>query len=339
MATTEQSVTRPYTGAEYLEHQGQPDHLLPRRAGQGRHHASGVPQQRPLDRPALRRPARPDQRDVLTAPTDTGNGGFTHPFFRVPKPPRTWSPPATPSRRWQRLVYGWMGRSPDYKASFLGTLGANGEYYGDVPGQRRALVPESQEQVPLWNHAIVHPPVDRHLPVDETDDVCMHVEKETDNGVVVSRGQGRRHGIGAHPLQLHRPLRPRAAAPSRSTRIVCVAPMDSPGVKLLCRNSYELQAAAVGSPFDYPLSSRLDENDSILVFDKVLDPVGERLPLRRHGEGRQLLPGHRVHPPVHVPRSRPALRQGGLHLRRAVQGAPAPPGRAASGACRPSSAR
>jgi 4-hydroxyphenylacetate 3-monooxygenase len=28
----------------------------------------------------------------------------------------------------------------------------------------------------------------------------------------------------------------------------------------------------MGSPFDYPLSSRLDENDSIIVFDKVLVP-------------------------------------------------------------------
>ena len=26
---------------------------------------------------------------------------------------------------WARMTYGWMGRSPDYKASFLGTLHAN----------------------------------------------------------------------------------------------------------------------------------------------------------------------------------------------------------------------
>src|SRR6202008_1284038 len=36
--------------------------------------------------------------------------------------------------------------------------------------------------------------------------------------------------------------------------------------------SYEYTAAAMGSPFDYPLSSRLDENDSIIVFDKVFVP-------------------------------------------------------------------
>ena len=43
-------------------------------------------------------------------------------------------------------------------------------------------------------------------------------------------------------------------------------------MKLFCRPSYEMTAAAMGTPFDYPLSSRMDENDSILVFDKVLVP-------------------------------------------------------------------
>jgi 4-hydroxyphenylacetate 3-monooxygenase len=31
-------------------------------------------------------------------------------------------------------------------------------------------------------------------------------------------------------------------------------------------------AATIGSPFDYPLSSRFDENDAIIVFDNVLIP-------------------------------------------------------------------
>src|SRR5262249_17387114 len=54
--------------------------------------------------------------------------------------------------------------------------------------------------------------------------------------------------------------------------IVCTLPMDSPGLKLLCRNSYELSSAVMGSPFDYPLSSRLDENDAIFVLDNVFVP-------------------------------------------------------------------
>jgi len=43
-------------------------------------------------------------------------------------------------------------------------------------------------------------------------------------------------------------------------------------VKLICRVSNEMRAAMLGSPFDYPLSSRLDENDAIFVMDKVFVP-------------------------------------------------------------------
>jgi 4-hydroxyphenylacetate 3-monooxygenase len=53
---------------------------------------------------------------------------------------------------------------------------------------------------------------------------------------------------------------------------VCIVPTDAKGVKLFCRPSYEMMAEVVGTPFDYPLSSRMDENDSILVFDKVFVP-------------------------------------------------------------------
>ena len=47
--------------------------------------------------------------------------------------------------------------------------------------------------------------------------------------------------------------------------VMFIAPMDAPGVKLFCRGSYEMQAATMGTPFDYPLSSRFDENDAIFV--------------------------------------------------------------------------
>jgi 4-hydroxyphenylacetate 3-monooxygenase len=51
-----------------------------------------------------------------------------------------------------------------------------------------------------------------------------------------------------------------------------IAPMNAPGVKLFCRTSYEMMASVMGTPFDYPLSSRFDENDAIFVFDNVFIP-------------------------------------------------------------------
>jgi aromatic ring hydroxylase len=51
--------------------------------------------------------------------------------------------------------------------------------------------------------------------------------------------------------------------------LVFIAPLDTPGTKLLSRASYEQNAH---SPFDHPLSSRFDENDAVLVFDDAFIP-------------------------------------------------------------------
>ncbi len=49
-------------------------------------------------------------------------------------------------------------------------------------------------------------------------------------------------------------------------------PTNAPGVKFLCRTSYEMTASVMSSPFDQPLSSRLDENDAVFIMDKVFVP-------------------------------------------------------------------
>ena len=62
-----------------------------------------------------------------------------------------------------------------------------------------------------------------------------------------------------------------AAIPVNDTdlAVMFITPLNAPGVKIICRNSYEMAAS---SPFDYPLSSRFDDNDAIFVFDNVLIP-------------------------------------------------------------------
>src|SRR5207302_1727038 len=58
-----------------------------------------------------------------------------------------------------------------------------------------------------------------------------------------------------------------AAVPTHDTdlAVMFIAPMNTPGVKLFCRASYEMTASVMGTPFDYPLSSRFDENDAIAM--------------------------------------------------------------------------
>ena len=213
----------------------------------------------------------PVTKPLLTSPTDTGNGGFTHSFFRAPRSSEDMRADRSAIEQWARISYGWMGRSPDYKAAFTGTLGANADFYAPYQDNARRWYKATQERCLYLNHALVNPPVDRKLPPSAVRDVFVRVEKETDAGVVVS---------GAKVVATNSALTNanfigfsgQIPLDDPEMAISAMVPMESSGVKLICRTSYEMSAAVMGSPFDYPLSSRMDENDSILVLDKVLIP-------------------------------------------------------------------
>jgi 4-hydroxyphenylacetate 3-monooxygenase len=262
----------PFTGAEFLEslRDGREIWIYGRRVEDVTTH------------PAFRNPARmlarlydalhdPARREVLTCPTDTGSGGFTHRYFRAPADTGELVAARDAIAAWARLTYGWMGRSPDYKAAFLATLGANAEFYAPYQDNARRWYRAAQERVLFLNHALVQPPVDRHRPTDEVADVYVHVERETDAGLIVSgakvvaTGSALTHAnFIAHPTT--------TPTKSKAFAVVFIATMDTPGVKLICRPSYAMAAEVMGSPFDYPLSSRMDENDAILVLDQALVP-------------------------------------------------------------------
>lgn len=263
--------TRPLTGEEYIEslRDGREVYL------------DGERIKDVTDHVAFRNPVRmtarlydalhdPATKDLLTAPTDTGSDGYTHRFFRTPHSVEDMVADQQAIAQWARIGYGWMGRSPDYKASFLGTLGANAEFYKPFDDNARRWYRESQEKVLYWNHALVNPPVDRRLPPDQVGDVFVHAHRETDAGLVVSGAKVVATGsaLTHYNFIAHYGL----PVKKREFALVATIPMDARGMKLICRPSYTKQASATGSPFDYPLSSRLDENDTILVLDNVLIP-------------------------------------------------------------------
>jgi 4-hydroxyphenylacetate 3-monooxygenase len=249
------SVRRPMTGDEYLQslRDGREIWLYGERVKDVTTH--------PAFRNSVRMVARlydalhdPKTKDQITSPTDTGSGGYTHSFFKASRSAEEQIAARNAIAAWARITYGWMGRSPDYKAAFLATLGANADFYAPYQLNARAWYKKAQENVLFMNHAIVNPPVDRNKPPDEVADVYVRAIKETDAGLVLSgakvvaTGSAFTHQnfIAHHGLPIKK----------REFAVVCTLPMDAPGLKLLCRNSYEMSAAVMGSPFDYPLSSR-----------------------------------------------------------------------------------
>ncbi len=268
--TQQDTLTRPMTGAEYLESLRDNREVW----------IYGERVKDVTTHPAFRNTARmtarlydamhaPDTREVLMCKTDSGNG-YTQKYFKPAKNQAEMIGSRDAIAAWQRLSYGWLGRSPDYKAAFLAGLDVNADFYDPYQENARRWYKLAQEQVIYMNHALVNPPVDRHKPVDEVADVYIHALKETDAGVIVSGAKV----VATNSALTHQTFVAHHGLPIKKEEfaLVFTLPMDAPGMKLICRPSYEMQAAVMGSPFDYPLSSRLDENDAIFILDKVLVP-------------------------------------------------------------------
>lgn len=211
----------------------------------------------------------PELGDVLLA-TDR-NGIRTHRFFMPSYSAEELSAARDAIAAWAELSYGFMGRTPDYKAAFMATLGAAPEFYAPFEANATAWYRRYAEQALFLNHVLINPPIDRNRPVHEVDDVYVHVVKEKDDGIVVS---------GAKMLATGSALTHATFVAQNSAvnfergkaedyALVFLAPMDTPGKTLISRRSYEQSAQ---SPWDQPLSSRFDENDAVVVFDEAFIP-------------------------------------------------------------------
>ena len=258
------------TGEEYLAslRDGREVYLYGERIGDVTEHPAFRNSARSIARlyDALHDPAT---REQLT--TVDRLGIRTHKFFAP-----SWSAAELLEAReaiahWARLSYGFMGRTPDYKAAFMATLGANPEFYKPFDESARRWYRRYAAKALFLNHVLVNPPVDRNKPVHEVADVYLHVVRETDAGAIVSGAKMLATGsaLTHATFVAQNSSVTLEAGKAEDYALVFIAPLDTPGSRLLCRASYEQNAH---SPFDHPLSSRFDENDAVLVFDEAFIP-------------------------------------------------------------------
>ncbi|OZI10712.1 4-hydroxyphenylacetate 3-hydroxylase family protein [Bacillus sp. FJAT-42315] len=213
----------------------------------------------------------PEMGKILT--TETEYGDRTHKFFKTPKSAQDLLESRDAIAQWARLSYGFMGRTPDYKASFTAHLDAYSTYYQGFENSAKAWYKKATKDVPFINHTIINPQVDRSKPLHENKDVFVRAVKERDDGIVVSGAKM----VGTAAALTHYNFVSNYGPMDlgdgdKSHALIFFVPMNAPGVKMISRQSYELQAAATGSPYDYPLSSRFDENDAVIVLDDVFIP-------------------------------------------------------------------
>jgi anthranilate 3-monooxygenase (FAD) / 4-hydroxyphenylacetate 3-monooxygenase len=167
---------------------------------------------------------------------------------------------------------GLMGRSPDFLNTTLMAFAEARDVF-DRPGTRFAAnVVEYYEYVRendlFLTHALITPQIDRSRPSGEQRAQTLHmsVVDENSEGLVV-------HGArmlatlaaGADELLVYN--LPGLREGDEQHAVVFALPVNTPGLRFLCREPYEDGHAL---PFNRPLTSHFDENDALVVFDEVL---------------------------------------------------------------------
>ncbi|WP_078429330.1 4-hydroxyphenylacetate 3-hydroxylase family protein [Alkalihalobacterium alkalinitrilicum] len=213
----------------------------------------------------------PATRDILTGINEYGDR--THKFFITPKNSEDLLGARDAIAEWSKLSCGYMGRTPDYKASFIGHLDALSGYYEGFENNAKAWYKKAAKDVPFVNHTVINPQVDRSKPLHENKDVYVRAVAEKDDGIIVSGAKM----VGTAAALTHYNFVANYGPMDlgdgdHSHALIFFVPMNAPGVKMISRQSYELQAVTNGTPFDYPLSSRFDENDAVIVLDNVFIP-------------------------------------------------------------------
>jgi 4-hydroxyphenylacetate 3-monooxygenase len=169
---------------------------------------------------------------------------------------------------------GLMGRTPDYmNVTFAGFAGRDDEWAVNGNDEGAANLVRYQKFLARndisLTHTIVHTTVDKARGDAPTgvDDVQLHKVEDTENGIIVS---GSRILATLAPFADEIAVYPGTPMPDAGDAHAlsfCI-PMDTPGLKFMCRDSVAVNT----NRLDHPLSSRFDEQDAFVIFDRVEVP-------------------------------------------------------------------
>lgn len=196
---------------------------------------------------------------------------------------RTFQPPKShadlvqrreATRLWMETSCGFMGRAPDFLNTVLMSFKVKSSVFGAQSQERKQAVESyadyaAREDIFL-THGLNDPLPNKVLARHAQDDkgVVVHVEEETKYGLIVSGAKIVATAAAYANDALIFPMPANLVSGDEPYAICASVPVATPGLKVVCRGSF----MHPGRTKDFPLSSRFDEIDSVLIFDRVLIP-------------------------------------------------------------------
>ncbi len=210
-----------------------------------------------------------------------------HMTFEIPggsdRANRIWQLPASydelVTRRhalesWTEIHGGFLGRAPDHVASCIAGMYMGLEVFEDFDKDRATALADyyrfARDNELYLTYVIINPQADRSKAAHEQEDefFTAGVVDEDGEGITI-RGAKMLATGGIMANEVFVTVIQPMQEDDKRYAISFAIPMNAQGLKILSRKSYEEHA---GSVFDYPLSSRYDENDAVLYFDDVKVP-------------------------------------------------------------------
>jgi 4-hydroxyphenylacetate 3-monooxygenase len=175
---------------------------------------------------------------------------------------------------WASLHAGFMGRAPDHVASCISGLYMGLDVFKAYDPARATALEDyyryARDNDLYLTYVIINPQADRSKPASEQADPFLTagvVDRDAEGVTVRGAKMLGTGGVVADEVFVTT-IQPLRAGEERYAMSFAI-PMNAKGLKMLSRKSYEDTAVSV---FDNPLSSRFDENDSVLYFDDVKVP-------------------------------------------------------------------
>ena len=216
----------------------------------------------------------PSFRDLLSF--EVGSERFAMSFL-TPRTPEDVKRRGAAFYEWAKWSNGMLGRTPDYKNSSVMAFAGAAEFLNEGEGNRdfaesmRNYYQQARRHDYVLTHTLVNPQFNAVLASQgrSSPEVALRIVKETDAGLVV-KGARLLATLGpfANEIEVFPSTLLKAAKENIPYAIAFTLPIATPGLRLICRDSYDEGK----STYDAPLSSRYEEMDAVVIFDNVLVP-------------------------------------------------------------------
>jgi len=208
--------------------------------------------------------------DVMTYPSPS-TGNLVGVSYLQPKSKEDLMNRRAMVQHWAKSNNGMMGRSPDYMNTVLMALASSvGLLKGKencFPTNILAYYEYARENDLSMTHTFINPQVNRgQFYFEDSDEpIAAKVMERNEAGIIVkgARLLATQGGITDEIMVISA-----GGVDDKAYGFAFSIPSNSQGLKFVCRESF----VGGDSTFNYPLSSRYEEMDTVVVFDNVLVP-------------------------------------------------------------------